>query len=107
MRRIMYFALVMVLSSFLVLLTASSANAQATASATVEGTVMDKSQAAVSGAEVVVTSKATGVTRNATTNDTGYYRFDLLAAGVYTVKISKAGFATVVQTVELLVGQTT
>src|SRR5215475_10083070 len=40
-------------------------------------------------------------------SDTGFYRFDLLSAGVYTVKVSKAGFATVVQTVELLVGQTT
>src|SRR5262249_35408732 len=107
MRRIMYFVLAMVLSSFFVLLAASSANAQATASATIQGTVMDKSQAAVSGAEVVITSKATGTTRTATSSDTGYYRFDLLSAGMYTLKISKAGFSTIVQTVELLVGETT
>ena len=80
--------------------------AQATASGTIQGTVLDKSQAVVTGAEVVVTSKATGTTRMVTTNDTGTYRFDLLAAGAYTVKVSKQGFSSVLQNVELLIGQT-
>src|SRR5256885_5123677 len=91
----------------LLVLGAGRAEAQATASATIQGTVLDKSQAAVTGAEVVITNKATGATRTAPSSDTGYYRFDLLSAGVYTVKISKAGFATVLETVELLVGETT
>jgi hypothetical protein len=103
-KRVFCFA---ILATLVIALGAVQAGAQATASATIEGTVMDKSQGAVSGAEVVVTSKATGVTRTAMSSDTGYYRFDLLSAGMYTVKISKAGFATIVQTVELLVGQTT
>jgi len=59
---------------------AANASAQATASGTIQGTVMDKSQAAVSGVEVIVTSKATGTSRTATSSDTGYYRFDLLSA---------------------------
>src|SRR5258708_25392656 len=84
-----------------------SLHAQATASGTVVGTIFDKSQAVVMGAEVVITSKATGTTRTATTNDAGNYRFDLLSAGVYTVRVSKQGFSSLVETVELLVGQTT
>jgi len=96
-----------ILATLIVALGAARVEAQATASATIQGTVTDKSGAAVTDAEVIVTSKATGATRTATSSDTGYYRFDLLSAGMYTVKISKAGFTTVVQTVELLVGQTT
>ncbi|HWI67442.1 MAG TPA: carboxypeptidase-like regulatory domain-containing protein, partial [Nitrospiraceae bacterium] len=49
---------------------------QATAAGTIQGTVTDKSNAVVSGAQVVATFKATGVTRTATTTDSGTYRFD-------------------------------
>lgn len=79
---------------------------QATASSTVEGTVFDNSQSTIGGAEVVITSKATSATRSATTGEAGTFRFDLLSAGIYSVKVSKPGFSTVVETVELLVGQT-
>jgi len=78
---------------------------QATATGTLQGTVSDQSQAVVSGAEVVATFKATGVTRTATTSDTGTYRFDFVPAGTYQVKVTKQGFASVVQTTELQVGQ--
>lgn len=80
---------------------------QATATGTLQGTVVDKSQAVVVGAEVVATFKATGTTRTATTNDSGSYRFDFAQAGTYQVKISKKGFQSLVETTELLVGQTT
>jgi hypothetical protein len=103
MKRISVFALIAV---FAVLTASSAAFGQATASGTVEGTVLDKSQSSISGAEVVITGKATGATRAATTSDVGTFRFDLLSAGFYTVKVSKNGFATVVETLELLVGQT-
>lgn len=80
--------------------------AQATSSGTIQGTVFDKSQAVITGADVSVTSKATGTTRTATTGNTGNYRFDLLPAGTYSVKISKDGFSSAVQNVELLIGTT-
>jgi hypothetical protein len=103
MKRIIVFAFLAVLG----LLTASSAIfGQATATGTIQGTVLDKSQSLIAGAEVVITSKATGVTRTVVTSDEGTYRFDLLSAGFYTVKVSKQGFSTAAQTVELLVGQT-
>src|SRR5438876_5042575 len=103
MRRITLFALIAALA----LLTSSSATfGQATASGTIQGTVFDKSESLITGAQVVITSKATGTTRAASTSGEGTYRFDLLAAGLYTVKVSKEGFSTVSETVELLVGQT-
>jgi Carboxypeptidase regulatory-like domain/TonB dependent receptor len=79
---------------------------QATASGSIQGVVNDKTQAVILGAEVTATNKATGAKRIATTNDTGFYRFDLLPVGTYTVRISKSGFASYAQTFELLVGQT-
>lgn len=90
----------------LVLLNAGNVFAQATASGTVQGTVYDASQAVITGAEVVITSKATGEQRATQTNDVGTYRFDLLAAGAYTLKVTNHGFATQVLNLELLVGQT-
>ncbi len=83
-----------------------SAFGQATASGTIQGTVFDQTQAVITGATVVVTSKSTGETRTTLTNESGNYRFDLLGAGAYTVKVSQQGFSAVVQNVELLVGQT-
>src|SRR5712664_3956890 len=102
MKRLMYLLIVGV-----ILLSLGSGNAfgQATASATIQGTVTDKSGAVVSGAEVVAKSKATDLTRTATTSDTGYFQFELLPVGTYTVTVTKAGFGTIAQTVETLIGQ--
>jgi outer membrane receptor protein involved in Fe transport len=90
----------------LALLSLGNAFGQATASGTILGTVIDQSQAVVPGAEVVITSKATGEKRTVATNGEGDYRFDLLTAGAYTVKVSKVGFASLLLNVDLLVGQT-
>jgi outer membrane receptor protein involved in Fe transport len=104
MKRLTYLVLVGI-----VLLSLGSGNAfgQATASGSIQGTVTDKSGAVVSGAQVVAKSKATDTTRTTSSGDTGYYRFELLPAGTYTVTVTKAGFATVAQTIEILIGQTT
>ena len=81
--------------------------AQATASATLEGTVLDKTGAVVGGAAVRVTNKATGLTRSTTSNESGNYRFDLLPAGIYDIRATKSGFAVASsENVELLVGRT-
>src|SRR5882762_5503276 len=102
MKRLTYILLIGVLA-----LSVGSGNvfAQATASATIQGTVTDKSGAVVSGAQVLAKSKATDLTRTATTSETGYYRFELLPVGTYTVTVTKTGFGTVAQTVETLIGQ--
>src|SRR6266853_4236818 len=102
MKRLTYLLLVGI-----VLLSLGSGNAfgQATASGTIQGTVTDQSGAVVTGAQVVAKNKATDVSRTATSSDTGDYRFELLPVGNYTVTVSKTGFATYAQTIEILIGQ--
>ncbi len=96
-------ALLLVL--FVTVFSAGYLFSQATATGTLQGTITDKSGAVVVGAQVVATFKATGVTRTATTGGTGSYRFDFVQAGEYQVKVTKEGFASVVQNTELLIGQ--
>src|SRR6266403_1090825 len=103
MRRLTY---LLIIGIVLLSMGSGSAFAQATASGTIQGTVTDATGAAVSGAQVVAKSKATDSTRTTTTGDTGYYRFELLPVGIYTVTVSKTGFASVAETIEILIGQT-
>jgi outer membrane receptor protein involved in Fe transport len=99
------YAQVLLVALFVAVFSSGYLLGQATATGTIQGTVTDQSQAVVPGAQVVATFKATGVTRTATTNDTGAYRFDFVPAGNYQIRVTKQGFATVVQTTELLVEQ--
>lgn len=81
---------------------------QATTNSVLEGTVTDNTGAVIKGADVTVTSKETGATRTAKSNDAGEYRFDGLSAGIYGVKVSASGFgAAEAKSIELLVGRTT
>src|ERR1700674_1793836 len=78
--------------------------AQATASAMLEGTVMDQTQASIPNARVQITNQATGLQRAMDTNQYGLYRFDLLPAGAYEVRFVANGFSTTVfQNVEVVV----
>jgi Carboxypeptidase regulatory-like domain len=65
-------------------------NAGVTAS--ISGTVMDASGAAVAGATVTATNIETGVTASLTTNGQGYYSFQSLALGKYTIDVQQKGF---------------
>jgi hypothetical protein len=56
------------------------------------GTVSDKAGAVVSGATVKVTSQGTGVSREAKTNDSGYYLVPLLPVAFYTIRVESQGF---------------
>jgi len=78
--------------------------AQATASATLLGTVKDPSGSVVPNAKVELSSAATGLKRSGVTDGVGNFRFDLLPAGSYEVKVAATGFATaVLHAVELTV----
>lgn len=65
------------------------------------GTVKDPSAAAVPNAAVVITNKATGQTRSENSSENGGYSFPTLQAGTYEVKITKEGFKTTTDTVEV------
>ena len=56
------------------------------------GTVSDNSGAVVAGAKVNITSQATNVSREATTDDTGHYLVPLLGVANYTIRVEAAGF---------------
>ena len=86
----------------------SSLPAQLTATATLQGTITDKSGAVVPNAEVKITNKSTGESRSAVSNNAGIYSFNLLPAGQYEVRVSMAGFSTAAfENVELSVSRTT
>src|SRR5262245_65025376 len=72
----------------------SAARGSAQTSGEITGLVTDPSGAAVSGATVTVTNKATGATRMATTNSEGLYAFPSLLPGMYELKVEAAGFKT-------------
>src|SRR4029077_16112376 len=74
------------------LLTASPAWAQFE-TASVVGTVRDSSGAVVPGAAVTLTAIETGVSTSRTTNDSGFYEFCTLKAGLYVVMAEKEGFS--------------
>jgi len=75
---------------------ASPASAQI-GNATLSGTVMDPSGAAVAGAELTLVSQATGFEAKATSNERGEYAFRNVSPGTYDLKIFKAGFQSYVQ----------
>ncbi|HTU46929.1 MAG TPA: carboxypeptidase regulatory-like domain-containing protein [Bryobacteraceae bacterium] len=68
--------------------------AQSGTTGALTGTVTDPSGAIIAGATVTATNIGTGQARTDTTNANGSYKFSLLPAGNYSVKISAAGFKT-------------
>ena len=67
---------------------------KAQTSGDITGLVSDASGAAVTGASVTVTNKATGASRNVITNNEGLYAFPSLLPGVYELKVEQSGFKT-------------
>lgn len=89
------------------LLLCGRASAQATASASLTGTVTDQSKAVVVNAQITLTNKDTGAVRTAQSNNDGLYRFDLLAPGHYSLKVTMQGFKVfTIDSTELIVGET-
>ena len=71
------------------------------------GTVTDGSDAAVPGATILLTNKQTGAARSVTTGESGSYNIPTVQGGIYTLKISKDGFRSVLQdNIEVLVNST-
>ncbi len=70
------------------------AGLHAQGTATIDGTVVDSTHAAVPGATVTLTEVQTGRTRTVTSSPLGYFTFTSLGPGNYTLKVSLAGFKT-------------
>jgi len=81
--------------------------AQQSATASISGIVKDSNGALVTGCEVSVIQKATGISRETTSNGDGFFVITNLAAGVYEMKVRAKGFADkIIPGVNLQVGQT-
>src|SRR5713226_6367100 len=87
---------VSVLAILAVTMAASPAYAQVSG-ATLSGTITDPSGAAIAGAKVSVTNKATGVTRAIESDSAGFYSAPNLLPGPYEVAASASGFSTTKQ----------
>ena len=97
----------LVLSLFLCF-NANRLSAQLTATATLQGTVTDKSGAVIPSAQVRISNHETGAVRTENSNASGVYVFNLLPAGHYDVQVTMTGFTTgVYSNVELFVARTT
>ena len=80
-----------------VVLVATSHDALAQSeSATLSGTIVDKTGAVVAGADVTVTNTSTGFTRTVTSGSDGEYNFPDLPLGAYRIRATHSGFKAAV-----------
>ncbi len=66
--------------------------------ASISGTVKDATGASVAGATVTATDTGTGITHSQTTNGQGFYSFQSLPLGKYTIDVQQKGFKAYRQT---------
>lgn len=72
-----------------------------------QGTVRDQAGAVVANASVTARNTNTGVSRDATTNDDGFYKIVSLPPGDYEITVKATNYKTaVVPSVKLTIGQT-
>src|SRR5881409_3600769 len=81
----------------LVAIAPSTATAQVGGSGSIQGTVLDTSNAAVPGATVTATNVATGIATVRQTTTAGVYALTPLPPGVYRVTVTLDGFQTFVR----------
>jgi len=88
-------------------LTSSALYSQASSTGTVAGLISDASGAAVAGATVTLTDKATGTHQTTTSNEAGRYTFTNVFPGIYDLKVSMKGFRQAALTGQkVVVGET-
>src|ERR1041384_7824334 len=74
---------------------------------TIAGVARDPSGAAVAGAQVKLTSRATGFARTAVTSEGGDFSFPALLAGEYEVSVEAQGFERMSRRATVEAGATT
>ncbi len=73
----------------------------------INGTVIDPSGAAVSGAKITITDLDTDVTTNMTTNSSGFYNSGSVTPGKCLVKVEAKGFETAEEQVNVKIANNT
>ena len=74
------------------LLAIGSQNILAQQTASINGTVVDPTDAAIPGAELVLTNVETGIKRRTSSSAQGYFNFTTLEGGRYSLLVSAKGF---------------
>jgi hypothetical protein len=95
------------MAGFVANLSAPVVRAQSNISGDIVGTVTDSSGAILPGAQVKVTSNATGQVKSVTTDKTGSYRVPLLSPGRYKVSATAPGFETSTANADVSIGEIT
>jgi hypothetical protein len=94
--------------AFFILLSASLLAAQTAATGALSGSVADQTGAVIPGAEIKVTSAATGEVRKALSSEEGSFTVPLLPPGLYNIDVLKPGFTlTSVKNIAVSVTETT
>ena len=75
-------------------------------SASVNGTILDPTQAIIGTAKVELKNVGTGVVQSTTVTESGVYRFTSLPPGEYEIKAEASGFTPKTVTLNLTTGQT-
>jgi hypothetical protein len=81
----------------LMLLFATTASKAQSNSATLTGTVLDKTGAVIPQAKIAVTEEASGVVRTTASDDHGFFSLVGIPADVYDVEVSAPGFNSLVR----------
>ena len=84
----------------------SAGAAYAQTNGTLTGTVSDTVGAVVAGVNVEAVSVETGAIHNATSDNSGLYRFPVLAPGTYEMRFKMAGFQEVTSKATVVVSET-
>jgi hypothetical protein len=84
-------------TKFLVLILASIPTLLAQRTTQLTGRITDATAAVIPGAEITVTSEDTGIRRDTTSNELGYFVVPLLQPGRYSVMVQKAGLRPIRQ----------
>ncbi len=102
-----FLSLLLLALPLLCIASSSRAHAQAV-SATLLGSINDKTGATVGGAIIVIQEIATGITHQATTNENGNYTFPNLPPGAYSITAEASGFKKETRSsVDVIVNTTT
>src|SRR5256885_182550 len=95
------------LGMVLVLGTVTSVVSAQTSRGTVTGTVNDPTGAVIAGAAVTLTNVDTNASRETTTSDKGFHRFDATDPGAYKISVSASEFGNIQRTdITVLANQT-
>src|ERR1041384_1557504 len=96
----------LVFLSLMIISACSAAFSQQAANATLNGTVVDQMGAAIAGTKIIATQIATGLKREAVSNEAGFYVFSNMTPGNYELSFEAPGVAIrTMKTVSLNVGQ--